>query len=420
MKKKKGFTLIELIGIVIILGVIVIIGVPSIMKILQSNKNKEYEVFEKNLFLAAETYVSEHIEEIDELKVAGGTYYVPIELLFKEKLINSKAKYNPLTKSNVADNAAVQVIVHDDLSYDYSLTTYDPVEEEPETPPSGGGTTTPTYTVYENGTAVYFNPVTGKFCSDYKSANSGNGVNSGCMKWYIFNDYKDAEKINLLLDHNTTTTMLFDSTFEPNTYNSAIEMDEINKVINNDMGSWQDSLNPRILSMMDLQNILDEDATTIQSTISFGKSSCNGGNYKQETLKPWLFDRTTYEYNWLYASCRDADAICTKCGASNAATGEGSTSCKVPNYEHQKNYFRGYLVGKYTYKDDGSVSFSVNRAIDYRGFLQGLIIGWYGYYGIRPVITIDKSLVSGNATPCSSIYSCDYCKTSTCGEYVNQ
>lgn len=418
MKKKKGFTLIELIGIVIILGVIVIIGVPSIMKILQNNKNKEYEVFEKNLFLAAETYVSNHIDEIDELKVVGGTYYVPINLLFEEKLINSKAKYNPLTKSNVADNAAVQVIVHDDLSYGYSLTTYDPVEEEPETPPSGGGTTTPTYTVYENGTAVYFNPVTGKFCSDYKSANSGNAVTEGCMKWYIFNDYEDAENVTMLLDHNTTSVMFMSDAIASNSF--TVTLDNIKTTLNNDTASWQSSLSPRLLSMMDLQNILDEDATGIQSTISFGNSSCNSGNYTQKNLKAWLFDRTTYAYKIAYASCRDADVVCTKCGCSNVATGEGSTSCSIPSHSTLKNYFRGYLVGNYAYNDSGTVALSISRVIDYRGILNGLVTGWGSYYGIRPVITVDKDLVSGNATPCLSLSSCDYCKTNTCGEYINQ
>ena len=418
MKKKKGFTLIELIGIVIILGVIVIIGVPSIMKILQSNENKEYEVFEKNLFLAAETYVSEHIEEIDELKVAGGTYYVPVSLLFEEKLINSKAKYNPLTKSNVEDNAAIRVTVLDDLSYKYLLTTYDPVEEEPETPPSGGGTSTPTYTVYANGTVVYFNPVTGEFCSDYTSTNSGNGVNSGCMKWYIFNDYKEAEKVNLLLDHNTTSIMLMSSAVGKNV--NDVTLDHVVTTINTDTSSWQPSLNPRLLSMMDLRNILNEDATGIQSTISFGKSSCNSGNYEQKSLKAWLFDRTSYAYKIAYASCRDADVVCTKCGASNVATGQGSTSCSITNHSSRKNYFQGYLVGNYAYNDSGTVSLSISRVIDYRGILKSMVIGWEAYYGIRPVITIDKSLVSGNATACSSLSSCDYCKTTTCGEYVNE
>lgn len=418
MKKKKGFTLIELIGIVIILGVIVIIGVPSIMKVLENNKNKEYEVFEKNLFLAAETYVSDHIEEIDELRVAGDTYYVPVSLLLEEKLINNKAIYNPLTKQNLDSNAAIQVTISEKSNYEYLLTTYEPEEEEPETPPSGGGTTTPTYTVYANGTVVYFNPVTGEFCSDYKESNSGNGVTEGCMKWYIFNDYKEAEKVNLLLDHNTTSIMLMSSAVGKNV--NDVTLANIITTINTDTASWQQTLKPRLLSMMDLRNILNEDATGIQSIISFGKSSCNSGNYKQKSLKSWLFDRTSYTYSITYATCRDADKVCTKCGASNVATGQGSTSCSITNHSSRKNYFQGYLVGTYTYNDDGTEKLSISRVIDYRGILDTMVIGWEAYYGIRPVITLDKSLVSGNATACSSIYSCDYCKTTTCGEYVNQ
>lgn len=399
MNKNKGFTLVELIGIVIVLGLLVIIGIPSLIKTMKVNQNREYEVFEKNLFLATETYVANHIEEIDELKVVGGTYYVFTSYLLEEKLIKQKNLYNPKTKRNLTDNAAIKVTVSEDSSYEYVLTTYDPP-------------------VYANGTIVYFNPVTGEFCSDYTNTNSGNGVTEGCMKWYIFNDYKKAEKINLLLDHNTTSIMLMSSAVGTNV--NDVTLDNIITTINTDTASWKTSLNPRLLSMMDLRNILNEDATGISSMISFGNSSCNSGNYKQKSLKAWLFDRTSYSYNITYATCRDADKVCTKCGASNVATGQGSTSCSITNHSSRKNYFRGYLVGDYAYNDSRTVSLSINRVIDYRGILNTMVIGWESNYGIRPVITIDKSLVSGNATPCSSTYSCDFCKTTTCGEYVSQ
>lgn len=126
MNKNKGFTLVELIGIVIVLGLLVIIGIPSLIKTMKVNQNREYEVFEKNLFLAAETYVSDHIEEIDELKVVGGTYYVFTSYLLEEKLIKQKNLYNPKTKRNLTDNAAIKVTVSEDSSYEYELTKYDP------------------------------------------------------------------------------------------------------------------------------------------------------------------------------------------------------------------------------------------------------------------------------------------------------
>lgn len=60
------------------------------------------------------------------------------------------------------------------------------------------------YTYYEDGTAIYYNPVTGKMCGDYKEENSVTGVTEGCLKWYTFNDDKNKATINMILDHNTS------------------------------------------------------------------------------------------------------------------------------------------------------------------------------------------------------------------------
>lgn len=397
MKKKKGFTLIELIGIVIILGVIVIIGVPSIMKILQNNKNKEYEVFEKNLFLAAETYVSNHIDEIDELKVVGGTYYVPINLLFEEKLINSKAKYNPLTKSNVADNAAVQVIVHDDLSYDYSLTTYDPVEEEPETPPSGGGTTTPTYTVYANGTIVYFNPVTNEICDNYSTSNSKDEVKTGCLKWYIFNDNKDATTLNLLLDHNTT------SYYRPTQW-TGCKKDTIGDVFQaallRDAKTWHTDIQNtvRMLTYKDVLKIVgNPDYTTVGSyyfdNFPEGSSTCEE-NKTSGCKYGWLYDRTSGKYSTF------STIDCTKWGCNNMAQSiVKPSSSSEDEVDINMNSVSGYELNGYWieyYFCNSSNTYTYTPTVYYKGKIstEYSVNTAYLRFGLRPVISIQKDLVT--------------------------
>ena len=58
---------------------------------------------------------------------------------------------------------------------------------------------------YTNGEIVYFNVTTGEKCSssDYTETQSNIGINSGCMKFYAFND-DGGDTVNLILDHNTT------------------------------------------------------------------------------------------------------------------------------------------------------------------------------------------------------------------------
>ena len=53
---KKGFTLVELIGVIVILGVIAAFSVPALTKTMKNSADKEYEEFVKNITLAAENY----------------------------------------------------------------------------------------------------------------------------------------------------------------------------------------------------------------------------------------------------------------------------------------------------------------------------------------------------------------------------
>lgn len=112
MKKKNGFTLIELIGIIVILGVLVAIGVPSLLKTLNNNKNKEYETFEKNLFLATESYIQNHQDSFDSLAEANGSAIVSIDALINSGLIK-RSMINPKTgeKINLEDFIKVTTIV---------------------------------------------------------------------------------------------------------------------------------------------------------------------------------------------------------------------------------------------------------------------------------------------------------------------
>ena len=388
VKNKKGFTLIELIGIIIILGVIVIIGIPSIMKILENNKNKKYEVFEKNLFLAAETYVSDHIEEIDALKVVGGTYEVRIYTLLREKLINNKALYNPLTETNLNTNVAVvKVTVLEDMSYGYELTKQ-----------SSSGTSVGSI-VYSNGTVVYFNPEKEEICTNYTISNSTNEVVSGCLKWYVYNDYPNADSVTLLLDHNTTATV------------GDAGMD-VATLINSKTSTWAEGLNPRNITAVELANIFGVDVSKMVSGYKFREVECQTVVSAKTSQYAWLYDRTSFQYSVLLQSCLDSNYTCVQCGAYYSAEGTNSKKCV------NSNTLRGYFIGKYGYDANGSVvSVANGLSIDSTG-----IITAYGRYknGIRPVITIDKTLLLNKVTPCSSTYAsdCKYCKSNNCGEYV--
>ena len=64
---KKGFTLVELLAIIVILGVIVVIALPQIGGSSNSNKEREYEKIIKIIESAAKVYYSDnkYITKVD-------------------------------------------------------------------------------------------------------------------------------------------------------------------------------------------------------------------------------------------------------------------------------------------------------------------------------------------------------------------
>lgn len=58
-KKKNGFTLVELLGVIIILSLLVAITTPFILKALDAGKNSSYEIFLDNIVTASKMYYEE-------------------------------------------------------------------------------------------------------------------------------------------------------------------------------------------------------------------------------------------------------------------------------------------------------------------------------------------------------------------------
>lgn len=89
--KKKGFTLIEMIGILVILSLIVVLSVPTITSMLKKQNQKKYEDWLTNLYMAAEEYVETHREEFYEVN-AGGTSYLSLQMLLDNGYLKSTVK----------------------------------------------------------------------------------------------------------------------------------------------------------------------------------------------------------------------------------------------------------------------------------------------------------------------------------------
>ena len=226
---KKGFTLIEILAVIVIIALLLAIAIPSISKaILNSRKS----VFVTTADKFADALGLMVLNDPAVLPSSGTPTCYKLSEIKLEKGSNTKS---PFGKAYTDDSKVCVAYNSDTKDYTYSVCLVDtggnricnkdvngnyvPIDIKTVTREtvvvdgsgtSGSDTNTTVTTYYADGTAIYFNPVSGEKC-DSASAVSTPGTNTGCMKWYAFADSETATTINLILDHNTTAKLAWNS-----------------------------------------------------------------------------------------------------------------------------------------------------------------------------------------------------------------
>ena len=90
---KKGFTMVELLAIIIIVGTIGIMSFASLTNTIKKNKVREQEVFETNIINAAKLYLASHLDDFstidnDDFKAIITTNSLISEKYLKENMAN--------------------------------------------------------------------------------------------------------------------------------------------------------------------------------------------------------------------------------------------------------------------------------------------------------------------------------------------
>ena len=203
------------------------------------------------------------------------------------------------------------------------------------------------YTVYNNGTAIYYNPETNSKCNENEAV-STTGTKTGCMKWYTFNDEgEETEIVNMILDHNTTAGVTWSSS---------------KTQVTTDTKTWDSSLNARLITADEVAQITGNtsfDSKTSSASSWFyldSNSQTQTAKSQGASIYAWLFD---YTYDCTNYGCNIADSSTYGYWTSNIV------------YNNSSNAWDVFIYGR-LYND--YVSYT-NR-------------------GVRPVITVLKSKIS--------------------------
>ena len=423
MRNEKGFTLVELLAVILVLGLVLVIAVPSVNKYLKSSKQKAFDIQINTMIESVEAYANTFRKVLpknngEEVRIALGQ--LKAEGLIKNDMTDPKTdKYfddsieftirkngnnfiyevdestiitrNTKTNSptiklsgniieyyNVGDTfeepgyvafsyagEEITNVVSDASTL--TLTTTGVFKIKYTATDNNGVTTTAIRNIivsagnkYNDGTPLYFNPTTGLKCDANEAVSTG-GTKTGCMKWYAFLDSEGSNRINLLLDHNTTETVAWNSDRNvtiPSTVNAQLQADVV---------GWRQTLNgistiisARLITAQEVNQIAPA-ATDFNWSISNSHSYyyLHNGNQTEyngsagSNTYAWLFDNT---YNCTTHGCNVADK---------------------ENYGYWTSSFSSSHLAWFVHHT-GSLNID---ALDYgRG------------YGVRPVITISKDV----------------------------
>lgn len=128
MSKQKGFTLIEIIGVVVILSLLLILTVPSLTKTLKRNEQNKYNDYIDNLKIAAENYV---VNKLKEGVVINDYIYITLGDLIDEGYVTDVVT-NPITNKSLSRGKHIKVLKETDGTFKYEVIELPPEYQEVE------------------------------------------------------------------------------------------------------------------------------------------------------------------------------------------------------------------------------------------------------------------------------------------------
>ena len=358
--KKKGFTLIELLAVIVILAIIALIAVPSVLNIIEDSKKSAAEASARSIVSAAKTYTMQSTmngTSVDSIDLSGTTLKYDGEQATKGYVIFDKD--GKATSKMYVNGYCVEVAANGDVTSE--KTEEDECDITVETTPV-------TYTKYNDGTPLLYDPVNNVKCTESEVETNVNnytnmgddvimGLKDGCMKWYAFLDSESSSTIKLILDHNTTGYVKWNSDENGTT------PDTVNAKLATDITNWNAEVKAtaRLISAEEVNQIaptaVEYEWIVNDMNTKYYLHTGNQTEYKGAA--------GTNKYAWLF----DHTEFCVEYGGYN----------DIPTVQG------GYWTSTF-------ISSKSAWAVQNYGNLEEYGIIYDDVIGIRPVIEVDKTV----------------------------
>lgn len=121
-RKKKGFTLVELLVVIMIIGIVLGISIPAVVNLQKSQNARKFEYFTTIVGEAADLYVEQYGKSFDETE---NCFDIPYDSLVEEELIQESDITCLSSEGQQGIVQATRVPGTNHFTYQYFLTCTD-------------------------------------------------------------------------------------------------------------------------------------------------------------------------------------------------------------------------------------------------------------------------------------------------------
>lgn len=111
---KKGFTLIEVLAVIIILGLLMTLAIPSFLNQIAKTNKKTNAAMNKIIYTAVDLYMDDHSD--DYPKNNGNVYCIKLEKMVNEGYL-SEPILNPVDNTEYSLNNYIKITIVDPFTY---------------------------------------------------------------------------------------------------------------------------------------------------------------------------------------------------------------------------------------------------------------------------------------------------------------